>query len=274
MTHHGQPRGQHVDVLRATFDGVAERYDEMRPGYPEALFDDVIALSGIPDGGRILEVGCGTGQATLPFARRGYGMLCVELGQRLAEVARQNLSAYSAVEIVTANFETWPAPTATFDLAISATAFHWIAPDIGYPKLHETLKPDAALALFWNRPVRGADGGEDDFFEVVQEVYRREAPDLAATYTGLPWPDAVRDRTSDIARAGCFRDIQNRRYLWHEEHDAASYIRLLDTYSDHRALPEEARQRLFAGIAALINARYGGAITKWYVADLYVAQRA
>jgi len=49
--------------LRTTFDGAALLYDEVRPGYPEELFDDVVALSGIPSGGRVLEIGCGTGHA-------------------------------------------------------------------------------------------------------------------------------------------------------------------------------------------------------------------
>jgi hypothetical protein len=40
--------------LRATFDEAALLYDEVRPGYPEELFDDVVTLSGIPSGGRIL----------------------------------------------------------------------------------------------------------------------------------------------------------------------------------------------------------------------------
>ena len=54
--------------LRATYDEAALLYDQARPGYPEALFDDMVSLSGIPPGGRILEIGCGTGQATVPLA--------------------------------------------------------------------------------------------------------------------------------------------------------------------------------------------------------------
>src|SRR5215210_5494927 len=67
------------DGLRTTFDEAASLYDEVRPGYPEDLFDDIVSLSGIPSGGRILEIGCGTGQATVPFALRGYRDLCDRL---------------------------------------------------------------------------------------------------------------------------------------------------------------------------------------------------
>src|ERR671938_966571 len=95
--------------LRATFDEVALLYDRARPGYPEALFDDVVALSGIPPGGRILEIGCGTGQATVPLARRGYRILCVELGENLAAAARRKLATFPQVEVRTAAFEDWPA---------------------------------------------------------------------------------------------------------------------------------------------------------------------
>ena len=46
---------------RTTFDGVAERYDEVRPHYPGAVVDDVVALAGPGPGDRVLEIGCGTG---------------------------------------------------------------------------------------------------------------------------------------------------------------------------------------------------------------------
>src|SRR5215210_370119 len=95
------------DRLRTTFDEAASLYDEVRPGYSEELFDDVVSLSGIPVGGRRLEIGCGTGQATVPFARRGYVILCVELGENLAAVARHNLEAYPQAEVQTGSFGEW-----------------------------------------------------------------------------------------------------------------------------------------------------------------------
>jgi ubiquinone/menaquinone biosynthesis C-methylase UbiE len=55
--------------LRSTFDAVATLYDEARPGYPERLFDDLASLSGTgPGAKKVLEIGCGTAQATVPLA--------------------------------------------------------------------------------------------------------------------------------------------------------------------------------------------------------------
>src|SRR5690348_8212499 len=109
-------------AMRQNFDAGALFYDAARPGYPPALFDDLVALAGLPPGGRILEIGCGTGQATVPLARRGYRILAVELGAQLAAVARRNLAAYPRAEVVVGDFETWPIEAEAFDLAIAATS--------------------------------------------------------------------------------------------------------------------------------------------------------
>jgi ubiquinone/menaquinone biosynthesis C-methylase UbiE len=75
--------------LRASFDDVAERYDRARPGYPAELFDDLAALTGLRAGDRVLEIGPGTGQATLPLARRALlaciGALVDRHGGRIAK---------------------------------------------------------------------------------------------------------------------------------------------------------------------------------------------
>src|SRR5579872_557078 len=141
MTYAGQ---------KATFDAVAARYDAVRPSYPESLVQAVIDLTGLPEEGRILEIGCGTGQATLPFASRGYRLLCLEPGRNLADVAAHNLRAYPWVTIQSVTFEDWSPEEEAFDLVMSAQAFHWIPAEIGYPGAARALKPAGSIALFWN----------------------------------------------------------------------------------------------------------------------------
>lgn len=258
--------------LRTVFDPVAELYDEVRPGYPEALFDDIVSLSKIPEDGRVLEIGCGTGQATPPLARRGYRIDCVELGESLAAVARRNLAGYPQVGIQTGNFEEHQIPESVFDLAVSATAFHWLDPKVAYPKVARALRPGGSVALFWNVHVHTeADGG---FFAAAQEVYEREAPEISGKdFSGLPHPDEVHDRTGEIEGSGLFGPVTRRAYRWDQPYDAAGYLRVLDTYSGHRSLSEESRSRLFRGISDLIGGKYGGCIVKGYLTVLYAARR-
>ncbi len=256
--------------LRATFDEVAALYDAVRPGYPLEVYDDIRALSGVPDGGDILEIGCGTGQATLPFAQRGYHIRCIELGAELAGIARHNLAAYPQVEISIGAFETEPLLEAAFDLVISATAFHWVVPT-SYPKLARVLRPQGTIALFWNKHIASeVDGG---FFDCVQEVYRQHAPELYGEGKGLPTTDELPDESASLAATGLFGDFTVRQYPWVAHYDAASYVNLLNTYSDHRTLPANRRQRLYAGITAIINGAFGGQIAKQYLTVLYVAHR-
>lgn len=258
--------------LRQTFDHAAQLYDEARPGYPEALFDDIVSFSALPAHGRILEIGCGTGIATVPMARRGYHILAIELGANLAAVARHNLAPYPQAQVHTGNFEDWPGYPASFDLALSATAFHWIDPAISYQKTAQMLKPSGSIALFWHIHVQSA--ASQGFFEEVQQIYLREVPEQTEKYGPLLWPDEVPEPVkAEIEQTGLFGPVTVLRYCWDVTYDAPSYLRLLNTYSNHIALDDQRRNRLFRDIAALIDTRFNGRITKGYLALLYLARR-
>src|SRR5436309_2082016 len=117
---------------RASFDEHAALYDSVRRSYPDEVFDDVAELGELAADARIVEIGCGTGQATVPLARRGYRITCVELGAELAAIARRNLAAFPDMEVVNTNFETWEARPHAFDAVVSFSAFDWLDPEIGY----------------------------------------------------------------------------------------------------------------------------------------------
>jgi SAM-dependent methyltransferase len=267
------PMTEDQNRLRTTFDGAALLYDQVRPGYPEELFDDMVALSRLPPGGRVLEIGCGTGQATVPLARRGYRVLCVELGENLATVARRNLVPYPWAEVQTGDFEEYPLQEEIFDLAASATAFHWLDPAVAYPKVARALRPRGVIALFWNEHVHSAASG--DFFEAAQEVYEREAPEIIKPddHKGLPRPEDLPDRTEGIEASGLFAGVVRRDYRWDQPYDAEGYIRVLSTYSGHIAFDPASRDRLFRGISDLIEREYDGRIVKGYLTTLYLAYR-
>jgi SAM-dependent methyltransferase len=257
------------EALARTFERSAELYDEVRPGYPEALFDDLERLSGVPAGGRILEIGCGTGKATLPLARRGYRILCLEPGANLAAIARRKLAPFPSVEVRTCTFEEWEPEREAFDLVVAATSFEWLDPAVRYRKTAEALRPGGCVAVFWNAHV--AVPGADRFFEVNQEVYRRHAPEMAgAPLNEEDLPTTVDDGFID---PGGFEAVGVRHYPWSETYDTGRYLKLLQTFSDHLALPDPRLRCLLQDIGGLIDHEFGGRVPKHSVAVLQVARK-
>src|SRR5690242_20926969 len=118
------------EQLRTTFNSASTLYHQARPEYPAELYDELVRLARLRPGDRLLEVGCATGKATVPLARRGFRITCVELGPELAAAARRNLhEAGLGAEVIEANFEEWQPPGGElFDLVYAATAWHWIDP--------------------------------------------------------------------------------------------------------------------------------------------------
>ena len=257
-------------LLRTTFEGVPELYDRARPTYPDEIFDDLVALGQLPNRARLVEIGCGTGQATLELAERGYQVTCVELGEQLAAIARRKLSPFPTVEVINANFENWQPSHADFDAVLAFTAFHWIAPEVRYSKAASLLRDNGTLAIVSTQHVLPHDG--DSFFLEVQEDYEAVVPEDPSTKAGAPThPDSIQDLSEEIAASGFFRNLSARRYLWDVTYTADEYIGVLNTYSGHRALDDDTRERLLARIHQRVEARPGGKVRKTYLAMLNVA---
>jgi SAM-dependent methyltransferase len=253
---------------RSTFDEAAELYDRARPGYPAALFDELVELAGIGPGSRVLEIGPGTGQATVPLAERGCRIVAVELGAALADVARRKLARFPHVEVVTAAFETWPLPAQPFDLVLSATAFHWIDPAVRVTKAADALRPGGALATIATHHVAG---GDTAFFAEAQTCYERWDPETPPGGVPLPTAAEVPSSSEELDRSGRFGPAQFRRYEWEHPYTTASYLDVLLTYSGHRALDPASLNGLLDCIANLIDTRYDGQITKRYLTELRIA---
>jgi SAM-dependent methyltransferase len=250
--------------LRATFDRDPELYDRARPGYPPRLFDDLDAL--LP-GTKLLEIGCGTGQATRVLAERGYAVTCVELGANMAEVARRRLAAFSTVDVVVADFDTWAGEPAAYDGVLAFTSFHWLDASTRFARIATLLRENGVLAVVGTQHVLPGDG--DAFFVDVQEDYRAVVPDDPASHEpGPPLPEAIDELTFDEK---VFEPVDRRRYLWDLEYTADEYVAVLSTYSGHIALPDERREQLFARIRRRIEAR--GKVRKTYLTTLDAARR-
>lgn len=254
--------------LRATFDSAADDYHEARPGYPDALYDALVEAARLTAGDRLLEIGCGTGKATLPLASRGFRITCVELGPALAAAARRNLAAWD-VEVVESAFEEVdPAATGPFDLVFAATSWHWLDPTLRFRRAWELLTPGGHLA-FWGATHVFPPGGDPIFVE-LQEVYDEIGEGLPEG-AAFPQPGELPDQRAEIERSGLFDDVVVRHFDWEVTYDADGYLRLLDTFSGHIAMRPAQRAHLYAEIRRRLGERPDGLLNRGWGAVLHVA---
>ncbi len=250
---------------RATIFGeVAELYERVRPPYPEVVIDAAVERMGRARGGRVLEVGAGTGKATAQFLARQLTVVAVEPDRRMAAVAEAKLGHTGRLHLHVGPFETWDGDDASFDLVVAAQAWHWVDPAVGYRKARAALHPAGILALLWNRSlVEGRPPG-------VTDAYRRHAPHLAEGSTlDRSWPADGRSR--QVAESGLFTTPEVLTWRWTRWCDTATYLDLLRTHSDHRILPDDVRAALLADIGEVLDA-HGGGIEIPYVSEALIAR--
>jgi SAM-dependent methyltransferase len=255
--------------LRHTFGAVAELYDRARPEYPAAVFDDLAELARLRPGSRVLEIGPGTGKATVELARRGYAVTGVELSPELAEVARRNLAVFREVEIEVGDFESWEPREDGFDAVTVFNAFHWIAPEIRYAKPARLLRPGGTLGVVGAPHVLLPE--DDQFWAEVQEDYDAVVPH--PDNRPPPPPDQIEGWADAWRASGFFEHVEERNHLLALTYTADEYVALLGTFSDNLALPAAQREELFRRIHARIAAQPGGTVTKHQLAVLTTGQR-
>src|SRR6266581_2914320 len=176
------------------FDEIAAEYDRHRPAYPDELIDQACEVAGIGRGDQVLEVGCGSGQLTRALLARGLRVTAVEPGQNLIALARQNLGGAGAVEFVNAQFEDAPLPREQFRAVFSASAFHWVDPEVSWQKAADVLVPGGTLALVQYFGLEEPRSEEDQ--QAVLAAMRKVAPDTAANWpagcVNPIWPHLLR----------------------------------------------------------------------------------
>jgi SAM-dependent methyltransferase len=270
MTEHGR-----------LFDDVAEDYDRFRPGYPASLIDEACTIGGLVHGSRVLEIGCGTGKLTAALVERGLEVEAVDPGPRLVQIARRQ--APRARFHVT-GFEDVELASDAFDAAFSATAFHWVAPEVGWSKAARVLRPGGVLALIWYI------GGSLELDTEVLAAWRAVLPEAAE------WPtrddetlwEGARERQGNVSElwswlgrrdvtrpeaAELFTDVRVSRVAVESVESAEEMIGQVRTTSAYLRLDAERRDVLEQRLSDLVEAE-GGTHRSMYFATLVTARAA
>ena len=234
------------------FDAVAEAYDAVRPGYPAELIDRACAIGALEEGSRVLEIGCGTGKLTEALVERGLLVDAVDPGPKMIELARRRTGHSDAVAFQVGRFEDISLPERAFDAVFSATAFHWVDPDVGWAKAARALRPGGMLALLQHIGYHEDETGAAS--EALRRVLKQHFPDggtwqplrdlatlragaeersdnVSAVWTWLGHKDLVRPeaaRLFDDARLSTYPLVsaQTANQLWARLETSSSYQRL------------------------------------------------
>lgn len=271
------------------FDEIAAEYDSTRPAYPGELVDQACRVAGIGAGDRVLEIGCGTGQLTRSLAARGLSVTALEPGANLMALARQNLEGAGAVEFVNARFEDASFPREHFLAVFSASALHWVDPEVSWRKIADLLVPGGTLALISYFGLEEQRSKDDQ--EALLAAIRTVAPDMAANWPAYRDLDAtlagVEQRRENVSAAwawlgsydleqnyasGLFRNVQVAVVPKLIEQTADELNAILRTMSFYARLSPEQRLAL-ADENAAIAERLGRPIRASTVATLVTAQR-
>jgi ubiquinone/menaquinone biosynthesis C-methylase UbiE len=193
------------------FDEIAAEYDRRRPGYPDELVGQACQVAGIGSGDHVLEVGCGSGQLTRGLIARGLHVTALEPGDSLMALARQNLEGAGQVEFVNARFEDALLPREQFQAVFSASAFHWVDPEVSWQKAADVLVPGGTLALvqYFGLEEPRSKRDQDAAFAAVRKV----APDIAVN-----WP-AYRELDATLAGVEQRRGNVSAVWAWLGSYD-------------------------------------------------------
>jgi SAM-dependent methyltransferase len=256
-----------VREQRRVFGEVADAYDDVRPGYPAEILDRIVAYAGhVPSS--VVESGAGTGKATALLRQLNSPLTAVEPDPAMAAVLRRRFEDDDLVSVIETRFEDWTPPPHGVDLLASAQAWHWVDPDRRSRLAYDALRPGGVIAVFGHH----FGFADDEMVAAMDAEYLRIAPEIAdpqrvsgsVHHAGAFYPDELRP---------LFDDVEEQTVVTMVPFETPRYLVLLSTFSPHRMLPEDKRERLHHALARVVDER-GGVVQQKLTTGLWLGRKA
>jgi SAM-dependent methyltransferase len=239
--------------MTGIFGAVAAMYDDVRPGYPDAVRAAILDYAGgVP--ASVVELGAGTGKGTELLVRLGAPVTCVEPDPRMAEVLN---AKFPGVRVAPTSFEQWTPPPGGVGLIGCALAWHWLDADTRNRRARDALAPGGTLAVFGHR-------------------YDYADPDVSAAVAGVLGgiDPTVKQRDEhwirdDVRSAGVLADVEERIWHTHPVYSRERYLQLVQTFGPFRGRPAEQQRAALDGLAGVL----GDQVTLDLVTSLVLARR-
>jgi len=253
---------------REAFGDDPKNYHTVRPAYPEDVWEVLRARANLRSGIDILEIGAGTGLATVVLAaHQPKRFVAIEPDSRLASFLRSEIPD-PRLEILVEPFESADLKAESFELIVCATAFHWLDEASALRRFQHLLRPGGAVAIWWN--VFGDTGRPDPFHDATTHLFPRGQESPSSGDPGRP-PFALdfERRLKELSDAG-FQTDPVRTWHWPLILDPTGVWNLYNTFSNVTVLPSNDRATLLDALAEVAKAEFGGIVERNMTTALYV----
>ncbi|MBW4688657.1 MAG: class I SAM-dependent methyltransferase [Komarekiella atlantica HA4396-MV6] len=260
---------RNLEQRKNWYSPAAEAYNKARPRYPQDLIHQVVEVAQLSTDSKILEVGCGPATATVAFAQLGCSMICLEPNPNFFPLAQQNCQSYPNVEIQNTSFEEWTLEVEKFDAVLAASSFHWISPEIGYPKAANALRENGHLILLWNKELQPC----YEVYQSLSQVYQVHAPTLDRYEDQETQENILRSLGNMVIESGQFKDLISGQVTSEVSYTVDEYLMLLNTYSPYIKLDTHSKEGLFSELRNRIEDDFGGSLHLSYISAFHIAKK-
>lgn len=264
------------------YKGIAGIYEEIRPSYPEKLIEDVLCKANLKPGDRLLEIGAGTGKATVQFAERGFAIKAIEIGEDMAEILKDKCVKYPKVLVDVASFEEWAVTDSEkYDMIYSAQAFHWIDKSLKYKKCHELLKDNGYLILFWYNPSNDKSPETKIIQDKIDAIVNKYASNYSADkekpqrreHDGVYKED---ERKTEIEASGLFELVEKIEYTHETRNNASQYLKVMQSVPSFASLLDALDESIICNMKKEIEQAIndnGGYVGTIFNFSLYITRK-
>lgn len=258
---------------RNLFGSDPRNYNEIRPPYPEQVYEFLRRTGALRANTSTLEIGAGNGLATRRLLDFGANPLTViEPDKRFSPLLRSIAPLYKVnIRFVTESFEEAVLPHQHYDLVAAATSFHWIQPSIGLAKVAEVLKPGGYVALWWH--VFGDIDRADAYHEATKPILQPLSSSPSGGPNIVPFALDIPARLRDFSNTEQFDEPEYKVYRWTFVLNTAQVGSLYATFSPISRLPEEQRKTILDQLMEVADKQFGGRVERNMVSPVYVARR-
>ncbi len=248
------------------FNQAAAYYDKYRPSYPQEIIDSLISVTGITKGSDLLEIGCGSGKATVQFIGNGFNILGIDPGEDLIRIGNERFKKNN-VNFIKGRFEEYEFGQKKFDVIYAAQSFHWVPQPIGYQKCADVLKENGYLALFWNMYVLADDDTDKELLEISKQY-----GGIADFVTATECKNRIESIVSQIVDSNLFENPTVIRKLWKQNYTADDFYGFALTGNRFMQNSDKDKKKAYSDIVALAK-KNGGIIERPYLCVLYIAKK-